>query len=120
MADYRFTVPAGLDLLSSNQRLHWAVRARRVKAIRQWASWEAVRQQVPKAERVSVSVWVHPGSRTRRIDPPNYADTVKALIDGVVDAGVLPDDTGKHGIAVTYKEGARWPRTTVEVLFKGL
>lgn len=120
MAEYRMTIPAGLELISSNHRLHWAVRAKRVKALRQWASWEAVRQQIPKAERVSVSVWVHPGPRTRRIDPPNYSDTVKAVIDGVVDAGVLPDDTGKHVIAVTYKEGARWPRTTVEVLFKGL
>lgn len=113
-------VPAGLDLLSANQRLHWAVRAKRVKALRQWAGFEARRLEMPKAERVAVSVWVHPGPRTRRLDPPNYADTVKAVIDGVVDAEVLPDDTGKHVIAVTYREGARWPRTTVEVLFKGL
>jgi len=113
-------VPPGLELLSSNQRLHWATKARRVKALRQWAGFEAKRLEMPKVERMVVSVWVHPGARTRRLDPPNYADTVKALIDGVVDAGVLADDSGKHVIAVTYKEGQRWPRTTVEVLFRAL
>lgn len=113
-------VPATLDLLSSNQRLHWAAKAGRVQRLRRWAGFEAKRLEMPHAERVSVTVWVHPGARTRRLDPPNYADTVKAVIDGVVDAGVLPDDSGKHVIAVTYREGARWPRTTVEVLFKGL
>lgn len=71
-------------------------------------------------ERVSISVWVHPGVRTRRLDASNYAPTVKALVDGVVDAGALPDDSGKHVIAETYKAGSRWPRTTVEVLFRGL
>jgi len=120
MAEWRLIVPYGLALLSSNQRLHWATRAARVKALREWAGWEVRRQGVVRVERAVVAVWVHPGVRTSRIDPPNYADTVKALIDGVVDAGVLADDTGKHVTAVTYREGVRWPRTGVEVLFKGV
>ena len=120
MHEWRLTVPAGMELVSANQRLHWAVKARRVKTLRQWAAWETRRLEVPTIERVAISVWVHPGARTRRLDASNYAPTVKALVDGVVDAGALPDDSGKHVIAETYKAGARWPRTTVEVLFKGL
>ena len=119
MAEWRLIVPPGLELLSSNQRLHWAVKAKRVKALREWAGWEARRLKAPRMERVMLTVWVHPGARTRRIDQSNYHPTVKALVDGVVEAGALPDDSGRHVIAETYRLGAPWPRTSVEVLFKG-
>lgn len=33
----------------------------------------------------------------RRRDPHNYTGTVvKAIVDGLVDAGFWPDDTGEH------------------------
>lgn len=120
MGEHRIVVPFHVELISSNQRIHWAVKAKRTKTLRVWSGFEARRLGIPRYERAVVNVWVHPGARTRKIDPPNYSDTVKALIDGLVDVRVLPDDTGQHVISVTYREGARWPRTAVEVLVRGL
>ena len=45
--------------------------------------------------RAHVTVHVH--GRTRvRTDPANSYPTVKAVVDGFVDAGVLPDDDASH------------------------
>jgi crossover junction endodeoxyribonuclease RusA len=39
----------------------------------------------------------------RRADPANAYPTVKALVDGLVDFGVLTDDDSKHLQAMTFK-----------------
>lgn len=40
------------------------------------------------------TVWVHlPFTTARRRDPHNFVPCVKAIVDGLVDAGVWPDDT---------------------------
>ena len=48
------------------------------------------------------------------------APTVKAAIDGLVDAGVIPDDTGKHLAAVTFlppvKGNGDWLTLTIEAV----
>ena len=41
----------------------------------------------------------------RRADPPNSAPTVKALLDGAVDAGLLPDDDHRHVPRTSYERG---------------
>ena len=107
-------------MLSANQRLHWAVRMRRVEALRGWGGWLARDAGVPRLRCAVATVVVHPGMRTRRIDPSNYADTSKALIDGCVDAGVLVDDSGKYLTRVTFVKGGKWPKTGVELVIRGV
>ena len=41
------------------------------------------------------------------------APTVKAAIDGLVDAGVIPDDTGKHLAAVTFLPPVKGDKDTL-------
>ncbi|MBK6556127.1 MAG: hypothetical protein IPG16_02575 [Comamonadaceae bacterium] len=52
------------------------------------------------------SVWltVHRAS-ARKSDATNLAPTAKACIDGLVDAGWLPDDDDQHVIATTFVAG---------------
>ena len=85
---------AGRDSLTANQRLHWAEKARRTKAIRTKAAWAAFRQgtQYTRAH-VLVTVTFQDA---RRRDVYNWHLTVKAIIDGLVDAGVIPDDSDKY------------------------
>lgn len=42
-------------------------------------------------------------------DPSNAAPTVKALIDGLTDAGLWPDDDSTHVIGPTYLRDPKSP-----------
>lgn len=82
---------------SENKRMHWAARARHVKAWRDAAClWSrkplriAHKTNVPRPALVSFEI-SFPVNRTR--DPHNYVGTVcKSIVDGLKDAGYWPDD----------------------------
>ncbi|MFF4188197.1 hypothetical protein ACFYZ9_33880 [Streptomyces sp. NPDC001691] len=86
-------MPDGLKLLNSNDRHpHWSEKARRTAAIRGDVATVARSQRIPPLLWAHVVYFVHPGPRTTHFDPGNWSPTVKAAVDGLVDAGVLPDD----------------------------
>lgn len=114
MREWTLAVPQ-MPLLSSNDRLHWAVKMKRVKALRLTGMTLAKVRKIPPLEKAEIEVIVHPGNRTRRLDPSNYSSSAKPLIDGIVDAGVLPDDNSRHLLRVSYVEGVRWPKTGIEI-----
>lgn len=87
--------------INLNQRYHWRTKAR---LTREWrgAAYVAACQQLGRgpAERAREACFVRvrfpvvdPGKRR---DPENWAPTSKALVDGLVDAGVWPDDDESH------------------------
>lgn len=78
--------------LSANQRLHWAAKARLTREIRRDSALLIRAAGVPPCERVKVRVLWCVADRRRR-DPSNVMPTQKAVVDGLVDAGVVPDDT---------------------------
>lgn len=93
-----FTFGAPARLLNLNDRDHWATRARIVKDWRQTAGWAAL--QLPKDFRpcpgkIVVEITL-PVKRMQRRDGHNYAPTIKPIIDGLVDANVVPDDDTSH------------------------
>lgn len=100
-----FRAPA--EWITLNQRLHWADRARRVKSWRRAAELHAHKYtRRPRVRRLAhepgalaspsfVRVTFGVRDPGRRRDPHNYMPTVKAIIDGLVDAGVWPDDTAE-------------------------
>jgi crossover junction endodeoxyribonuclease RusA len=71
--------------------------ARHRKQVRADAFWQAKAEKVPALERIRLDVDVYI-ARPNAADPPNYASgsTVKGAVDGLVDAGVVPNDTGRH------------------------
>lgn len=78
--------------LNANQRLHWAVKSRTTKEIRQASALALRAEGVPACKQVRVRMlWAV--SDKRRRDPSNTMPTQKAIVDGMVDAGVVPDDT---------------------------
>lgn len=104
MTELTFTIPKDL-WLSANQRLHWAPRAKATRALREMAHF-AVKVRSDMLGRgtlgpAHVAAFIgYP--RGGRVDPSNAAPTVKALIDGMTDAGVWPDDDHIHVIGPTY------------------
>jgi crossover junction endodeoxyribonuclease RusA len=80
--------------LSMNDREHWRPKARRVRHLRQATQLLARQQRIPRLERVAIELHYTPGDGRRR-DAINLSATLKPVEDGIVDAGVVPDDTAE-------------------------
>lgn len=99
--------------LNENQRIHWAEHAKRAATLRQ-LGYMTARTTVPGLRLADNRPWfttyvidvaMVPALRTpKKFDPENWYPTVKPLIDGMVDAGLMADD------AAGYKQGGLWIR----------
>jgi crossover junction endodeoxyribonuclease RusA len=94
--------------LHLNQRWkHWAIKARAIKDVR--SLMHAKARHIPELDRIDVHlVWVV--ATKHRRDGINSTPTLKALVDGLVDAEVIPDDTPEylsdHIPEIRYEKGA--------------
>jgi hypothetical protein len=71
----------------------------------------ALHDKVPRMERVSILAEYQPPPDGRRRDADNPIASVKALIDGIVKAGVLADDEcPRYVTSVTCRIGEPYPR----------
>ena len=89
-----FTVTLTADrTLNSNRRLdsHRRVRPVRTKEIRE--AFRTAATGTPQLGLPVVVVWQLTFGRRHRRDSPNWAPTAKAAIDGLVEAGVIADDS---------------------------
>jgi hypothetical protein len=100
-----FPLPA--KCLTMNQRLHWAQKAKLTARWRE-ATWAAVMDAYGggRGDRDSyrvrsvVQLVLPVRSLKIRRDPHNWFPTVKACVDGLVDAGLWPDDTSEYVVTV--------------------
>lgn len=111
-------------LLNLNDRQHYMQRSGSVKLWRQagWAYGNNARRkhgtQGPSV--VQVTLPISSGLKRAR-DPHNYTPTMKAIIDGLVDAKLWPDDNSDWVTTLepVLDEGSRnvlvliWPREPV-------
>jgi crossover junction endodeoxyribonuclease RusA len=79
--------------LSANQRLYWRRKAEVTKAVRETTAWRVKSLNLPPATRLTVQLRFDTGDNRKRRDPANLCATSKPAIDGVVDSGLVPDDT---------------------------
>lgn len=111
------TFPWPRPLLSANDRMHWAEKARLTKLIRTMTTMLARSADIPATGHVTVRlVWVVRDNRRR--DTDNTYPTFKAMCDGLVDAGIVPDDTPEFMTKlapVIRLEDARKARVELEV-----
>lgn len=101
-----FRLPWSKPPLTANQRLYWAQRATTTRVIRYTTS-QTVRN-FPPCELVEVDlIWFVKDKRRRDVD--NLLPTFKACCDGVVDAGIVKDDTPEFMVKnmpqIKYIEG---------------
>ena len=107
---FTIALPPGLKLLSLNGREHWAERARRTEALKKAAWAMALQAKIPRLERVSITAEYQPPDRRHR-DADNPVASVKAAIDGIVAAGILPSDESPRYVAsVTCSIGEPYPK----------
>jgi crossover junction endodeoxyribonuclease RusA len=91
MESWVFDLPQTTPM-SLNARMNWAVAAKMKKPYREAAHVLALQQKIPACKRVRVTLIYTPKDKRRR-DPLNLVATLKLVEDGLVDAGVIPDDT---------------------------
>lgn len=110
--EYTIELPPGLELLTLNQRMHWKPRNDITQALRQAAFVVARNAKVPQLQRARILCRIHFAVRRRR-DIHNWMPVGKACVDGLVDAGVLPDDNDDHLIGPFMQRGIPQPQNTV-------
>lgn len=96
LAVWRMRIPAPCQWINANQRIHWSRRALLTRAWRSAAAAWAHDAKLPRGlTSVAVVAYLRFPDRRRR-DPHNYYPTLKAVIDGLVDYGLIPDDNARH------------------------
>jgi crossover junction endodeoxyribonuclease RusA len=105
------TVPQVRNWLSANDREHPLKRARRVKEWRTAAGW--LGRDVGAVETPVHVTFVFKRRSSRRWDVENLAPTAKAIMDGLRDAGVLPEDDTTHIPVVTFRSAVGPPSVDV-------
>lgn len=81
--------------LTLNQRLHWREQRRRSAIIRSTVNLTTRNLHLGEHHHVTVRLHFATGDNRRR-DQDNLVATLKPAIDGLVDAGLIPDDTPDH------------------------
>ena len=97
-------VPYGL--LSVNTRHHWSVNREVARTWRRLATTTACTQGIPAMRRARIVVTFHKATAAR-YDPGNLAPVSKAIVDGLVDAGVFPDDSHEYVVGPDHRAGEK-------------
>ena len=96
--------------LNANARVHHMRRYRKSAQLRQFIGWSA-REYAPAQPftgPVEVQVSIGWPSRRQRQDPSNVSHCLKAVIDGMTDAGWWPDDTLVTLLPVRQQVWSEW------------
>ena len=101
-------------LINANDRpAHWGIRHRKAQLLR-GLGWAAARgAQVTPHIRCTLVVTITYPPLARRRDASNLAPTIKHLLDGCIDGGILPDDDDKRIVATTYQASGERGETGV-------
>lgn len=103
---FEFSLPRDTKLkalnmvINSNDRYHQTDKAKVTKRIRVFAYWHTLtskdktRGAFSPSNPCEVTVTVYSPTKSK-LDPPNLYPTVKAIIDGMTDAGIWTDDNHK-------------------------
>lgn len=115
--EWTIELPYHRPPLMDNARMHWAAKAR-VTAELRMCGWALARTaNLPHLGRAQIMLGWQPEARRRR-DVFGPTPTLKPLVDGIVDAGVLDDDDVSRCLLAVQiedqpvKPGRLWLRVT--------
>lgn len=96
MGTHRIDLPYTRPPLSLNDRGHWRKRAAQIAAVRSDAANLARSTKLPRnCAHAQIGLHYRPRDNRHR-DPINLAATQKALVDGLRDYGLVPDDDSRY------------------------
>lgn len=88
--------------VNEERRKHWREHRRATEHWRTTFARIALAHHLPRLDRVAVEATPIKPNRRAWPDVGACMPAVKAAIDGLVDAGVLEDDTDRHVVALTF------------------
>lgn len=88
--------------INRERAAHWREHRRHTAHWREAFAWLARAQRIPHLDRIAVEATPIKPNRRNMPDVGACMPAVKAAIDGLVDAGVIDDDTDRHVVAVTF------------------
>tara|TARA_Y100000401_G_C8222395_1_gene173982 strand:- start:220 stop:609 length:390 start_codon:yes stop_codon:yes gene_type:complete len=88
--------------LNAERRWHYHKRARIVKETRERFAWLALEAKIPKQKKIRVTAVPLLKQRNSIPDVAACFPAVKAAIDGIVDAGTIPDDDPSHLVSICF------------------
>lgn len=106
---WTLTIPAPARWLSANQRTDLRRQTPDRRAWRDTTALLARAAKLPKLDRVHIVATLH-FTDLRRRDPHNFYPTIKAAVDGLIDAGLLADDSSNYLIGPDLRVGPPLPR----------
>jgi Holliday junction resolvase RusA-like endonuclease len=107
MTTWTITVPAPCKFINLNARTHWAPKAQLTRAWRNAAHVAAKNANLPKGlQRIHVIAHITKPT-SRQYDVHNLMPTLKACVDGLVDYGLIPDDTNNHLTGPDLRQGGK-------------
>ena len=93
MPEIQIELPYSKPPLNLNYRMHWRERARITRQVRDAARiLTLAKLRWAEPSRIEVELSYQPRDNRRR-DVDNLIATLKPVCDGIVDAGLVPDDT---------------------------
>lgn len=104
---YEVRVHCTLWTVNRERSMFWRQHGELTTQARWSAKINALEAKVPKLDRVEIVAQPFQSRRGPAADPGAYAGPVKAAIDGLRDAGVLVDDTGRYVAEVKHLPSVR-------------
>ena len=102
--------------LNSERRSHWSKRASLTKATRERFFWLAKEANIPKLDIVKIDVVPLVESRRQVADVAAHYPSAKAAIDGLVDAGIIPDDNDRHISRIRFYTSMEWEHDGLRIV----
>jgi len=95
------------EWINANHRYgHWAQKAKLTRAWREQAETQAILHGGYFVGRVHITITVHK-TTNRSYDANNLQPTAKAIVDGLVSAGVLADDSNEFVVGPDMRAGEK-------------
>lgn len=101
--------------LNANQRLHFQARNKKTQWWRALAAVRCRNARIPGLDRAHIEIWYRFPDNIKR-EVANLQPTSKAIVDGLVDAGLLPDDKDEWCVGPDNRR--TWPNGPHDVVVK--
>ncbi|MGX6605606.1 hypothetical protein ACWKSP_26260 [Micromonosporaceae bacterium Da 78-11] len=103
---WTLTIPAPAKWLNANQRTDLRRQTPDRRAWRDAGRVYAMQAKLPKLERAYLLAELRFADNIRR-DVHNLYPTIKAVVDGLIDYGLLPDDNHHHLVGPDLRYGPK-------------
>lgn len=104
--------------LNAERKAHWSARYKKSAEWREIFATLAMAKGIPELSQICVDIYVEQRGNGKLQDVGNCYPSAKAAIDGLVDAGVIPDDTPEHLLAIKFFAPTRSNRNCLRMIVR--